>query len=280
MSLSYISNNGTVIEFGSGSAYYADPDVFRGYDEDYSTLRNSVVRFSKKVRSVEMPILISADTEKEGARLLDVMDQAFIHDIMANTPGKIVVDGYYARAFIQSVAMSCADSVGLYEIELSTSVLIPNPVWILEDTHEYSLERGSSIRGLNYSHNYPYNYCSGSITGLLKNPLSWPCAVKIIVYGPASNPAIYIGDNLYEVDVEVPAGGYLVIDGMDKSKISLRNRLGEESNVFRLRAPGSPGSGSYVFERVPAGTHRVTWNGTFGFSLILYHERGMPPCLT
>lgn len=279
MSFRYVSNNGDVIEFGGDSPYYADADAFREYEVDYSMVRNTVTRFTNDPANVTFPITISAKTQEEGADLLDRLQQAFDHDVRANKAGRVEIDDYYTHAFVTTFGLSCDDSFGLWEVEVETKVLVPDPVWILERKKEFKTARDDDAAGgLNYPHNYPFNFYSGVTVDSIDNDLSWPCAVKIIVYGAASNPYIYIGDNRYEVDVEVPEGGLLIIDGLDKSQIELRDQYGNSQNVFNRRISGTQGSGTYIFEPIKSGVNPVTWDGSFNFDVILCGERSWAPC--
>lgn len=281
MSFRYVSNNGDTIDFGLESPYFADADALRSYDVGYNMVRNAVTRFNHEPASISIPISISARSEAEGAALLDRLQQAFDHDVRDNRAGRFEVDDYYTKAFVTTFEFSCDESLGLYEIELETKVLLPNPVWVLESKRSFNPSQDDrEMRGLNYPYNFPFNFCSGVLTRNIVNPLSWPCAVRIIIYGVAHNPYIYIGDNRYEVDVDVPEGGLLVIDGLDKSRIELRDQYGKSENVFNRRISGTQGSGTYIFEPIPSGVQTVTWDGSFAFDVYLCGERSWLPCTT
>lgn len=281
MIFQYVSNNGDTIPFGGDSPYYADSDAFRSYKVDYDLVRNAVTRFTHEAAGFAFPITISAATEAEGAALLDRLQQAFEHDVRMNTAGRVEIGDYYARAFATSFVLSCDDSLGLYEIEVEAKILLPYPMWVLESSKSFNpSDGGATSRGLNYPYNFPFNFNSGITSRQITNPLSWPCAVKIVIYGEAHNPYVYIGDNRYEIDVDVPEGGLLVIDALDKSKIELRDQYGNVENVFNKRISGTPGSGTYIFEPIPSGVNPITWDGSFSFDVILCGERSFIPCTT
>lgn len=275
----YVSNSNEVIDLDGTGPYFADADALRGYEVAYDMVKNAVTRFTREAATFELPITVSAETPEAGATLLDRMQLAFDHDVRLGKPGRIILDGYYAQAFVTAFALSCEEMHGLFEITAQASVMLPDPIWISEMTIEFNIDPGSEARnGLNYPHDYPYDYAGGVYVSKLVNSLSWPCAARIVVYGPASNPYVHIGANRYEVDVEVPEGGMLVIDGLDKSKIELFDRFGRSQNVFFKRIPGAPGSGTYVFEEVPPGHHDITWDGTFRLDVTLLGERSWVPC--
>lgn len=130
---------------------------------------------------------------------------------------------------------------------------------------------------LDYPHDYPYDYSKSSATDSITPSVLTPSDVRLVVYGAAVNPYIIVGGNRYQVNVSVPAGGYLVVDGREKT-IMLTLADGTVQNVFSsgVRGDGA-GGGSYIFERIPAGTSEVTYDGSFGFDLGWYEEEGEPP---
>lgn len=281
MSFYYEGSDGKRIELGGESPYFADPDALRNYEVDYSLIQNKVTRFTHDARKVDLPITITADTEEAGAALMEELVLAFERDIRNNAPGRFWIDDYWTQAFVQTLEFDCDGSHGLWEIELATKALLPEPVWVLERKREFSTKKDDDDRrGMNYPHNFPFNFCSGTGTGTITNSLAWPCDVRIVIYGAATNPYIYIGENRYEVDVEVPEGGTLTIDGLDKSQIVLRDSRGHAENVFHRRLQGTQGSGTYIFEQVPSGSQAVTWDGSFDFDVYLLGERSWPPCST
>lgn len=138
---------------------------------------------------------------------------------------------------------------------------------------------GGSTEGayLDYPHDYPYDYQKTSYTGNITPSVLTPSDVYLVVYGPAVNPYVIVGGNRYQVNVTVPSGGYLVVDGREKS-IMLTLADGTVQNVFSSGVRGGgAGGGTYIFEKVPAGTSEVTYDGSFGFDFGWYEEEGEPP---
>lgn len=281
MSFRYVSNNGDALEFGPDSPYWADEDAFRTYEVSPSLVRNAVTRFTRDAATYTVPITISAATEAEGAALLERLQQAFEHDVRAMRPGRIEVGDHYARGYVTAFELSCDDSLGLWEVELEAKVMLPSPTWVMERSRSFDPGDGGEVSGgLNYPYDFPFDFVSGVAHRRITNPLTWACPVRIVIYGEAHNPYVYIGDNRYEVDVDVPAGGSLTIDAMDKGQILLRDQWGNATNVFDRRIDGAAGSGTYVFEPIPAGVSEVSWDGSFPFEVTLCGERSWVPCTT
>ena len=139
------------------------------------------------------------------------------------------------------------------------------------------LVEGTELSFLDYPHDYEYDYQKASSTEDVTPSVLTPSDVRLVIYGPAVNPYVIVGGNRYQVNVTVPSGGYLVVDGRDKT-INMTLADGTVQNVFSsgVRGGGS-GGGTYIFEKIPAGTSEVTYDGSFGFDLGWYEEEGEPP---
>ena len=130
---------------------------------------------------------------------------------------------------------------------------------------------------LDYPHDYQYDYQKTSYAESITPSVLTPSDVHLVIYGPAVNPYVIVGGNRYQVNVTVPSNGYVIVDGRDKT-IQLTLADGTVQNVFSSGVRGGgAGGGTYVFEKIPAGTSEVTYDGSFGFDLGWYEEEGEPP---
>ena len=98
---------------------------------------------------------------------------------------------------------------------------------------------------------------------------------KMIIYGPCINPLIRIAGHVYELRTTLYDGEYAVIDSSTRyakdRKIIKVKADGTEENLFN-----SKNNESSIWEKIPAGLSIVSWNGAFGFDIILFNERGTP----
>lgn len=98
---------------------------------------------------------------------------------------------------------------------------------------------------------------------------------KMIIYGPCINPLIRIAGHIYELRTTLYDGEYAVIDSSTRyakdRKIVKVKTDGTEENLFN-----SKNNESSIWEKIPAGLSIVSWNGAFGFDIILFNERGTP----
>lgn len=177
---------------------------------------------------------------------------------------------YYELATPQTIDLGTIDmpSVPL-DAQISVTAAVTPTI-----TAEWQISRDAY---LDYPHNYEYDFQATSSTGNITPSVLTPSDVYLAVFGPAVNPYVIVGGNRYQVNVTVPSGGYLVVDGRDKT-IQLTLADGTVQNVFSSGVRGGgAGGGSYIFERIPAGTSEVTYDGSFGFDLGWYEEEGEPP---
>ena len=130
---------------------------------------------------------------------------------------------------------------------------------------------------LDYAYDYEYDYYVSSSDTSVETSVLTPSNIKLTIYGAATNPAITIGGNVYQVNTTVPSGGYLTVDGREKT-IVLTLANGTTQNAFAdgVRGTGA-GGGSYIFEPIKSGLQSVSWDGSFGFDLGWYEEEGEPP---
>lgn len=103
-----------------------------------------------------------------------------------------------------------------------------------------------------------------SNTGIVEMPF------RLIIYGPCVNPVIYISNHAYQVNCSVESGEHLIIDSSEKT-IQLVSNHGIISNKFAQR-----NKESYIFQKIPAGSNNITWDGSFGFDITLFEERSEP----
>ena len=164
---------------------------------------------------------------------------------------------------------------GLFTANLT--VVLLDGLWRRGVTTEFVPVNGSSgYEFLDLPHGLPYDLGVTPPKRYVRNPGHSGSPARFIVYGPAVNPAVRLGGNLYQVDVSVPDGGYMEVDPLRRT-VSVVSADGDVCDAFGKAHRGSgAGSGEYIFERVPAGTCEVSWDNSFGFDLTLYEEEGEP----
>ena len=139
--------------------------------------------------------------------------------------------------------------------------------WVREDPHSFSKDQ--QISGHGYVYGYPYRYASGSVKTSSNDSLI-SSNFKLIIYGPATDPSLYVGNHLYSVETEIEPGEYLEIDSREKIVDLV------QADGTRISKINSRNRDSYIFQKIPAGNVSASWNNSFGFDLIIYDERSEP----
>lgn len=266
--MKYVNHLGETVSMDD-DGIYPQAGTLADWSIKYRSLNGRTTGFYFSPVELTLSLSIVAETEERGLLLRDRMHEVMRRDVDAGKPGTLHVGEWYVKCFcIKSgkTAWNRIGSIAKYKLTL----LVDDPRWTREHNCVFrsTAEYGD---GLNYPHGYPHNYAAQASIGLIEG-ISYASAAVITVYGPAETPMVTIGGNRYQIDVTVPIGGILVIDGLAKT-IKMKSEYGMETNVFHLRRGSQKkGSGTYVFEPVPAGASLVTWDGSFGFDVVL-HEK-------
>ncbi len=263
----YESGTGVVIQLNSG-IYVGKPNDLFSREWDYAIGYRALATASRGARKVSFNAFF-ADM---------VQADAFRHcadsDMRNGTPGTIHVDGWSQRCF---VVASDVDGIGGDFFATKLTMILLDGVWLRGTTTAFMPVRTSGdYEFLDLPHDLPYDLGATPPRQYAINPGHSDSPAKFLVYGPAVNPSVRLAGNLYQVDVTVPDGGYMDIDPLRRT-VTVVAADGTTMNAFGKAHRGSgEGSGEYIFERVPVGTHDVSWDGSFGFDLTLYEEEGEP----
>ncbi len=264
--LKYVNHLGETIEF-DGKNFFTNSYVMRDYAWNYDNDFNKIKNFNVAgINSKTLAVSMYTSSQAAAFEIFNSVFEIFEKDVFSHTPGKFRLGNYYYNCYISSsTKKEFVSAKNLLNLEFT--VLSDTNTWVREESHSFS--KNQQISGHGYVYGYPYRYASGLVKTFSNDALI-SSNFKLIIYGPASDPALYIGNHLYSVETEVEPGEYLEIDSRKKivdlvqadgtriSKINFRNR------------------DSYIFQKIPAGSVSASWNNSFGFDLIIYDERSEP----
>ena len=268
----YVNHLGRSVDLNGDGAYLSSGEL-SDWSIGYAILNGRIASFFREPREIPAVAAIICDTGAEGLAKRDEIYEAAAVDVEAAKPGRLYVGDWYMSGFVVGSRKDrywYSGAAADYELTFASD----DPRWTLE--HSLSFAPGSNRDGgLTYPRDYPHSYGTTMGSVALENPSFLPSAAKIVVYGPAANPYVIVAGNRYEVEVSVPDGGHLVIDGAARTPtITLVHGDGTAENVFhRRRGTQKKGGGSYVFEPVPPGVSSVMWDGSFGFDLVIHEKR-------
>ena len=258
---------GQSVQLDGPSAFVGIAEEMRSREWDYDLGYRDLVTATRPARTVDVTFHADYDTADELRRVADA-------DVMARTPGTFVAQKEWKqRGYILA---SDVDDIHYGRLSTGLKIALLDGAWWRLVIKTFMMDTSGGGEYLDYPHDYAFDY-QISTSAIITPSVLTPSDVYLVVYGPVVNPYIIVGGNRYQVNVSVPSGGYLVVDGREKT-IMLTLADGTVQNVFSSGVRGSgAGGGSYIFEKIPAGTSEVTYDGSFGFDLGWYEEEGEPP---
>lgn len=237
------------------------------YKAGYRGLSYAARKARKETVTVAMLDLAAADALRLAADA----------DLASMKPGTLDFDGWSQRCYIAGIeAKAVTGDAAVVELE---AVLLDG-VWRRKDSYEFRPGAGSGTvgvgHGYDYGYAYGYPYSEGTsreieVDSIVASPF------RIIVYGPAVRPSVTVGGNRYQVSTDVPDGGYLLIDSIEGTVTKVAKNGYKTNALPDAVLGGGVGSGSYIFEDIPAGTSAVSYDGSFGWDLDVYREDGAVP---
>ena len=205
----------------------------------------------------------------------DELRRAADADVAQKTPGTLLFDG----AWRQKAYILESESTPHYNgVILELTIALMEGAWWAIQEKSFTVDAGTSTEDyLDYPFDYEYDFGAPASADSVDTGLLVPSPIRLTIFGPATNPYVVIGANRYQVNVTIPNGGYLVVDGMAHT-IRLVAQNGTVTDAFAQGERGSgQGGGNYIFEPIPAGETSVSWDRSFGFDLGWYDLEGEPP---
>lgn len=279
MKVSYINSKGEKIDFLSNKIAIQNIESLFVDKWEYSSMAS--INFGGKIKKfykglAELPVKLSivADTEKEFSALMKRLHDVFTYDIRTKQSGRLYVNDSYLECWFYSSSYSEYEDL-FYITDKDYTLVTPRPMWITE--RKYVLDPSIPINNsvvdyaiVDYALVDTDKRPMEVVTSIISNEQDLPVPITIDIQGYASAPRIEIGDNIYDINIEIPENGHLLIDGLNKYA-TLYDQDGDESNAFGYRD-----SDYDLFAEIPPGAHEVLFNGTSPTVITLYEERGEP----
>lgn len=275
--IAYVNRLGERVEFGGSdeSLHYMEHEL-RDWEWSWRTgVAGRVTGFSRrppKPRQITFPVGIAAGTAPEGIGLRNRVELIGDVDVAAGEPGRLYVGDWYVRCWI----VGCEPTDYWMDdrfAELKLTLLAEQSGWVREVLSAFVPETGETeVSGTDFPLDFPFEFARGRTSTTAYNSGTSPQDLLLRVYGPASNPEVSIGGNVYRVNTDVPAGYRLEVDSMAKT-VRLIASDGTGADAYGAREPGAEGSGTYIFERIAPGASTVAWGNDFSFDLVRYEVR-------
>lgn len=275
MKVSFVNHNGESLDLTTWPIMLQDPEkllkVTRSNNSTDRTTEGIIVsRWYKRSQEYTLTVSIFADSEAEFYETVDLFERIAAPDIIDATPGRIHLGGSYMPAYLSELEASDWDPDS-FSADISITLLSPYPYWSTETTVNFLAANAAEANACKtYPYRYPHQYGNSLISSSLTNEAFAPCKFQMILYGPCSDPSVYIAGHEYNVNVTLLAGQRLTIDSREKT-ILMTDVDGTKINCFHLRKRDS-----YIFEPIPVGTSPLIRSDNFGVELTLIEERSTP----
>lgn len=270
MIIKYVNNIGQEVNLNEMPYKMLVSDIL-DYEWEVITSSNKITGFGYKVREKKLNIDVHRSKIRGARENANTLTEIFETDILAEVPGRLYIDEQYLRCYIKSSERENWETNQI--IQCGFGVITDFPFWITEEKREFKISTEKEIgEYLDFPFDFPFDL-TGDEKGIGNIQLDHyaACDFLLTIYGPCLNPRIVIGNNLYEVKTKLDAGEYMLIDSRAGTVVRVRTN-GVKVNEFynRVTNPNSP------FERIQPGYNLVSWDGSFGFDLLLYIERSTP----
>lgn len=271
MNVRYVNHQGESINLDDDKIILQYQEL-HDYLWDTESKNGKITGFYRENATIPISVGVTADTEEEYLKILNDFFIVTEKDIMTLRNGKLYLGNQYLGCFISGSIKEDAFMGVPFQIK-NLTLITDHPFWITEQKYEFKKEvEGESGEYLDFPFDTPFDFMGDEKgTGNITVDHYAACDFLLTIYGPCLNPRIVIGDNLYEVKTKMDEGEYLLIDSREGTAVRIRTN-GMKVNEFdnRVTSPNSP------FEKIQPGYNLVSWDGSFGFDLLLFIERSEP----
>lgn len=269
----YRNHLGENITFGQDGFFVNENDL-RDFVWSYTNKNNRISSFRRNVQKKTLDVYVSCASDAEGIAKRNELFETCEKDVLAEQHGRFIIGDYYMRCYVVG-SKKTEYLVNKRLMRITLSIVTDFPAWIKESSSTFrksssSLSPEYGGTNLDYAFDYNFDYASDVVNQVLINGDFASSNFRMIIYGPCIGPEINISGHSYNVASELTETEYIVIDSTEKTIVLCRAN-GQQVNCFNDR-----NRESYIFEKIPSGENSVTWDGDFGFDVVLLEERSEP----
>lgn len=267
--LDYVSGyDGSTVKLDSGPLHVGTATDLRSREWSYTLGHRGIAGAVRPSREASLELTCTEPAALDRAR------RVFDRDVRSGTVGELVCAGEWrTRALVTGQSPS---TVHMGFVSAKLTVVLVDGVWRRSHELHVPIQSGGDGGGLDLECDLPCDL--SPVPAPATVDAGWGGgAVGLRLYGPASNPSVTIGGNLYQVLTEVPDGARVEVDGLRRT-VTLVHIDGTrvDATADAVRGTGV-GGGSYIFQPLPSGESRIESDGGFAFDVIWHDEEGEPP---
>ncbi len=155
--LIYKNHVNEVFEFGK-DGIFVDTNELHDYEWTVTKKGNRIASLDYAISKRKLPIVIICDTEEKGIQARNKLLEVVEKDVLAMQHGKIILGGYYFKCFVTK-SQKKNYLITNRMMEATLTLTTDFPYWVKESTTSFSTATGTG--GLDYSHDYPFDFSSG-----------------------------------------------------------------------------------------------------------------------
>ena len=275
--ITYENSAGETIRLDRNGFYCAE-GTLRDFIWDYSYsgypdgTGGSVSQFSRHEKTKAFEVSAHAYKREEIDSLLNRLHNITEYDVRNRTPGKLYLNQQYITCYLINSEITNKSKHMLF-VTKKLTVLPVIPYWCIEKSKTFYAgdSQIGNIDGKKYNGRYPYKYSTNYAQSSLDNSeVAWDTPMIITIYGPAVNPSLTIGGNVYRINASITANERAVIDQLRK-KVYKIGSAGTKTNLFNARDKSVD-----IFQFAPSGSVPVLHDSAFSFDITLVQQRSEP----
>lgn len=269
MKVYYVNSNNEQIDLLSAPYHIEETDFFN-FEWSYETENRRVTRFYRDVETKKISVDIFSQNQKDFYSALNRLVEIFDVDNVSNQKGRLYFNDYYLECNVFKNEKDMNSYILPYA-KVDLSLVADSSKWIKEDTYHFynsNVERKSGAK--KYTYKYPYVYGGSEGQMAVRNAGVVENDILLRIYGPAQNPAVKIGNNLYQINVTLESNERIEIDTLKKKTLKITSHC-DEINVFNDR-----NKDNRLYVPIAPETNIVVWNNSFSFDIVVYDARSEP----
>lgn len=271
----YKNNRGEEIQFDNGVYYLNRATDLFSYEWSYSTSEyaDKIDSFNLKFAKRQFEIGILAQTDEAYAEALSNINSVFDYDVRSRQAGRLYCNDRYLNCYIIKNGQSVYDT-RVNKVLRQYTLIAEDGNWIREKTYATIPSGQSELdRGVDYPHDYPYDYAWDSTFDKVVNDSVEEADFRLTIYGPATVPEVFVGEQMYGIGNNIGNDERIVIDSIDKT-VKKIDSDGVSTNWFHYRMRGQLEDN--IFKKIPIGESDLDRNGQFDVTLVVYDYRSEP----
>lgn len=271
----YVNNRGVKLDLLKTPYLLQTAELF-DYEWKYESVESSAVsgritNFAKEITERPFTLSILNYSRESYEAAINRFFETVEYDVLNKTPGKLYIGEQYQRCyFIASEKTGWEYDIELLDVD--GTYVAERPFWITEQNYTFNPSSGDPMgEYLDFPFDVPFDLM-GDAAGIGNIQIDHyaTCNFLLTVYGPCTNPRISIGGNIYEIETKLDTGEYLQIDSL--AGTAIRTKVGgQRVNELNNRAKEYE-----LFSLIQPGYNVVSWDGSFGFDIVIYIERSEP----